>query len=77
MEYIKSYPYTELIKKLLGNNVQFISDCMLFPKQGIIGKIISYKIVDNGELVFKVLVKNGKKYDVGTNTSNLQFKIIS
>lgn len=76
MEKIKSYSYKDLIKKLLGNNVQFISDCMLFPKQGISGKVISYRILPTSEIVFKVLMKSGKKYDVGSNTSNLQFEII-
>ena len=76
MEYTKHYASTVLIKKLLGNNIHFISDCMLFPKQGISGKVISYRIMNNGEVLFKVKTSLGKSYDVGTNTSNLQFEFI-
>ena len=76
MEYVKRYNNNNLIKTLLGNNIHFISDCMLFPKQGISGKIIEYRISVTGEIIFKVKVKSGKVYDVGSNTSNLQFEII-
>jgi hypothetical protein len=76
MEYVKRYNTNNLIKTLLGNNIHFISDCMLFPKQGISGKIIEYRISATGEIIFKVKVKSGKVYDVGSNTSNLQFEFI-
>lgn len=76
MEKVLSYSNINLIKKIVGNNIQFTSDCILFPKNGITGKVIDYKIMNNGEIVFKVKVKSGKIYDVGTNTSNLQFEII-
>lgn len=76
MENVASYSNVILIKKILGNNIHFISDCMLFPKNGIRGKVISYKILNTGEIIFKIKVKSGKIYDVGSNTSNLQFEFI-
>ena len=76
MEYVNSYNNNNLIKTLLGNNIHFISDCMLFPKQGISGKIIEYRISSSGEIIFKIKVKSGKVYDVGSNTLNLQFEFI-
>ena len=76
MEYVNRYNTNNLIKILLGNNIHFISDCMLFPKQGISGKIIEYRISSSGEIIFKIKVKSGKVYDVGSNTLNLQFEFI-
>lgn len=76
MEYTKNYTTDNLIKTLLGNNIHFKSDCMLFPKQGIRGKIIEYHLSSSGEVIFKIKVKSGKLYTVGSNTSNLQFEII-
>ena len=76
MEYVNSYNNNNLIKTLLGNNIHFISDCMLFPKQGISGKIIEYYISSSGEIIFKIKVKSGKVYDVGSNTLNLQSEFI-
>lgn len=76
MENVASYSNVILIKKILGNNIQFISDCMLFPKNGIRGKVINYKILNTGEILFKVKTSSGKSYDVGTKTANLQFQIL-
>ena len=76
MEYVNSYNNNNLIKTLLGNNIHFTSDCMLFPKQGISGKIIEYHISSSGEIIFKIKVKSGKVYDVGSNTLHLQFEFI-
>jgi hypothetical protein len=73
--YASKYSFDKLINMLLGHTVHFESDCMLFPTQGINGKVISYKIVNN-ELVFKIKRQNGKLYDIGSNTHNLRFEII-
>ena len=75
LAYVSKYSFDKLINMLLGNTVHFESDCMMFPTKGIIGKVISYKIVNN-ELVFKIKRQNGKLYDIGSNTYNLQFEII-
>ena len=53
LAYVSKYSFDKLINMLLGHTVHFESDCMMFPIQGINGKVISYKIVNN-ELVFKI-----------------------
>ena len=77
MHNIKNYSIHKLINIILGNNIKFTSDCMLFPKPGISGKVIKYRLRTDNEIVFSVKTKSGKIYDVGTNTSNLQFEIIN
>jgi len=74
MESVRKYSYQNLIKKLIGNKVQFKSDCEFFPNFNVTGKVLSYYIKGN-ELLFKVKVMN-KTIDIGTNMKNLRFTII-
>ena len=76
MELANRYSFIQLIKKLVGQKVNFTSDCEFFPNFNVTGKVISYYI-KGSELVFKIKTIPMKKIiDVGSNMKNLKFKII-
>ena len=63
------------IYSLRGSEVQFISDCEIFPNFDIIGKVKSISL-EGSEYIFTVLVK-GKNIYIGSNMKNLKvMKII-
>ena len=74
MELANRYSFIQLIKKLVGQKVNFTSDCEFFPNFNVTGKVISYYIKGN-EIIFKTKVSN-KTIDIGSNMKNLKFKII-
>ena len=74
MELANRYSFIQLIKKLVGQKVNFTSDCEFFPNFNVTGKVISYYIKGN-EVIFKTKVSN-KTIDIGSNMKNLKFKII-
>lgn len=73
MEFASKYSHTQLIKKIVGKKVRFISDCELFPNFNVLGKVISYYIKGN-EVLFKTKIGT-KTIDVGSNMKNLRFQI--
>ena len=73
MESINKYSYTQLIKKLVGKKVRFVSDCELFPNFDVIGKVVSYYIKGN-EILFKTKIGT-KTIDIGSNMKNLRFEM--
>ena len=58
------------IYSLRGSEVQFISDCEIFPNFDIIGKVKSISL-EGSEYIFTVLVK-GKNIYIGSNMKNLK-----
>lgn len=58
------------IYSLRGNEVQFISDCEIFPNFDVIGKVKSIYL-EGSEYVFIVSVK-GKNIHIGSNMKNLK-----
>lgn len=74
MKLVKSLSYNEIIS-LNKKNVNFISDCDIFPNFNITGKIISIDIRNN-EYIFKVYINNERTIEVGSNMKNLQYKIL-
>jgi len=75
MQLIKNYSYTDLCEMLIGKKVQFKSDCEFFPNFNVTGKVISISPSQNhNELLIKIL-RNNKKYDIGSNMKNLSFNI--
>lgn len=76
MELVNKYSHRQIILKLIGKNVHFISDCEFFPNFNVIGKVISYYLKGN-EIIFKTKIKNSSKImDIGSNMKNLQFEIV-
>lgn len=75
MNYVSKYTYEELKKILIGNIVNFKSDCQLFENFDITGKVLSIKYSNSGELLITIL-RNKKHYDIGCNMSNLSFEIM-
>ena len=47
----------------------------LFNNFKVTGKVVSISVASNGEYLFKVKIKNGKTYDIGSNMHNLSFEI--
>ena len=72
---ISKYSYIDLCKLLIGNNVNFKSDCQLFPNFDITGKVISISIGNNNEYIIKI-IRNNKHYDIGSHMHNLSFTVI-
>ena len=63
------------IYSLRGSEVQFISDCEIFPKFYVIRKVKEISLIGS-EYVFTVSVK-GKNIHIGSNMKNLKvMKII-
>ena len=75
MELVKKYNLYQLNELLIGKNVTFYSDCNLFNNFKVTGKVVSISVASNGEYLFKVKIKNGKTYDIGSNMHNLSFEI--
>lgn len=73
MELASKYSSTQLIKKIVGQKVRFISDCEFFPNFNVTGKVISYYF-KGSEVLFKTKIGN-KTIDVGSNMKNLRFEI--
>lgn len=73
MKLIKNMTYDE-IYSLRGNDVQFISDCEIFPNFDVIGKVKSISL-EGSEYIFNVFIK-GKNIHIGSNMKNLRVKKI-
>ena len=74
MTSIKEYLYIDLCRLLIGKKVQFKSDCEFFPNFDVTGKVESITPKQN-ELLISI-IRNGKKYTIGSNMKNLTFKIV-
>ena len=72
---VKNLSFIQLQSELLGKRARFKSDCQLFPKFDVIGKVIKMYI-QNGEIIFEVLCNNQKQYKIGSNMSNLSYTLI-
>lgn len=73
---VSSYSYQDLCKNLIGKNVNFKSNCEFFPNFDISGKVLSISIASNNEYLIKIVTKNHKYYDIGSNMKELSFLII-
>lgn len=62
------------IYSLKGSNIQFVSDCELFPNFDVTGKVMSISL-EGSEYVFNVFIK-GKNIHIGSNMKNLRVKKI-
>lgn len=62
------------IYSLKGSNIQFVSDCELFPNFNVTGKVKSISL-EGSEYVFTVSAK-GKNIHIGSNMKNLKVKKI-
>ena len=62
------------IYSLKGSNIQFVSDCELFPNFDVTGKVKSISL-EGSEYVFIVSIK-GKNIHIGSNMKNLRVKKI-
>ena len=71
---ISKYSYNDLCSLLIGKIVNFKSDCQFFPNFNVTGRVLSIKISNNNEYLIQIL-KDGKKYDIGSNMHNLSFDI--
>lgn len=60
-------------QQLLGKKVHFLATCEVFPNNGIKGKVVSLEFSKTNELLYIVLI-NGKRYTVGSNTRGLHIK---
>lgn len=74
MNFVSKYSYNDLCKLLIGNIVNFKSDCQIFPNFNVTGKVLQITIAKNNEYLIKIL-RNGKQYDIGSNMRNLSFSI--
>jgi len=72
---VKNFKYQDLCNQLIGKIVNFKSDCQFFPNFDITGRVISITISPNNEYLIHI-IRNGKKYDIGSNMLNLRFDII-
>lgn len=72
---VSSYSYQDLCKILIGKNVNFKSNCEFFPNFDVSGKVLSISIATNNEYLIKIVTKNRKFYDIGSNMKNLSFII--
>lgn len=73
MKLVKKMTYDE-IYSLKGSNIQFVSDCELFPNFDVTGKVKSISL-EGSEYVFIVSIK-GKNIHIGSNMKNLRVKKI-
>ena len=73
MKLVKKMTYDE-IYSLKGSNIQFVSDCELFPNFDVNGKVKSISF-EGSEYVFIVSIK-GKNIHIGSNMKNLRVKKI-
>lgn len=66
-----------LSKELIGNVVEFKSDCEFFPNFHVICRVKSISQRHN-ELIFDVIViKNRKKLTIGSNMKNLVYRPVA
>lgn len=72
---ISQFSYKKLCNILIGNIVNFKSDCQIFPNFDITGLVLSIDIAKNNEYIIKI-IKNGKKYDIGSHMHNLTFYVL-
>lgn len=73
---VSKHTYIDLCNILIGKVVNFKSDCQFFPNFDVTGKVLSINISStSNEYIIKIL-RNGKKYDIGSNMSNLSFNIL-
>lgn len=75
MNYVIKYSFEELQKMLIGNIVNFKSDCQLFPNFNVTGLVESMHYAKNAEIIFSVHV-NKKTISIGSNMHNLAFKVM-
>lgn len=66
--------YTD-VQQLLGKQVYISATCEFFPRTGIKGKLIGMEYSKSNELLYIVLV-NGKKRIVGSNTAGLRISAV-
>lgn len=72
---ISRFSYEKLCNILIGNIVNFKSDCQIFPEFDITGRVLSIDIAKNNEYIIKI-IKNGKTYDIGSYMHNLSFTVL-
>ena len=75
MESIKKYGLNELLKKVMGKQVYFKSDCQFFAKEGIKGKVTEVTF-SNGIPLFTTKTKDGRCIHVDGGMKNLTFKVL-
>lgn len=76
MEQVKKYPVNILRSKLLGKKVRFKSDCQLFPKFDVTGKVTTITLVGTIPLI-KTILTSGRQFNIDGGMSNLTFEILS
>lgn len=72
---ISRFSYEKLCNVLIGNIVNFKSNCQIFPEFDITGLVLSVDIAKNNEYIIKI-IKNGKTYDIGSHMHNLSFNVL-
>ena len=73
---ILKYSYKQLEQLLIGNIVNFKSDCQFFPNFDVTGKVESMSYASNAEIIFKVRCKS-KLISIGSNMHNLTFELVN
>lgn len=77
MESIKRHDYIWYAKNFIGKTVNFKSNCQFFPNFNVTGSVQSINMSSNNEILFDIIsIKNNKHITVGSNMSNLEFRII-
>ncbi len=77
MRYLVKNSNINDLKKLVNHNVNFKSDCKIFPNFNVTGKVNTIKINKSGNIIINITENTKhKQLDIDSNMSNLSYEII-